>query len=302
MLNLLCLGFGYSAQHYVADFGAAYAGVIGTTRQVEAAADRSASAAPGCTVTPLAFDGASVSPELIAAAHQADRVLLSIPPGPAGDPALAALGNVFAGAARLQSIVYLSTVGVYGDRQGGAADETTPPSPLTARSHARLAAEQGWSALGLRLGKPVAILRLAGIYGPGRNVLVKLCAGRATPVVKPGQVFNRIHVADVAQAINAAFSRRAGAVFNVADDEPAPAEDVIAFAARLLGIAPPAAIPIAAAAGALSRIALSFYGENKRVRNASLKQELGVQLHYPTYREGLRGLYASGAEPETSIE
>ena len=147
-------------------------------------------------------------------------------------------------AQHLRSIVYLSTVGVYGDHGGAWVDETTPPQPASARGRERLAAEQAWQEFGARRGIPVAILRLAGIYGPGRNALVQIARGEARRIVKPGQVFNRIHVADIAQAIDAAFARAASGIFNVADDEPTPPGDPIAFAAQLLGVAPPPEIRV----------------------------------------------------------
>jgi len=189
-------------------------------------------------------------------------------------------------------LVYLSTIGVYGDHDGGWIDESTPAQPAAERSRERLAAERAWQALAAARKSAVAILRLAGIYGPGQNALVNVREGRARRIVKPGQVFNRIHVADIAQAIDAALSRRADGIFNLADDEPSAPGDPIVFAAGLLGVAPPPEIPFAQAATTMTPMALSFYGESKRVRNDRLKSVLGVTLRYPTYREGLRALYA----------
>jgi nucleoside-diphosphate-sugar epimerase len=197
-------------------------------------------------------------------------------------------GDALARAPHLASIVYLSTVGVYGDHGGGWVDEDTPPVPLSARSRERLAAEQAWQALGARAAKPVAILRLAGIYGPGQNALVQLANGTAKRIDKPGQVFNRIHVADIAQAIDAAFAHKADGVFNVSDDEPTPSGDPVVLAAALAGATPPPAIAYAEAEAAMSPMARSFYAECKRVRNDKLKRVLGVTLRYPTYREGLQ--------------
>ena len=159
------------------------------------------------------------------------------------------------------------------------------------RSRERLAAEQAWQKLGARRGKAVAILRLAGIYGPGQNALVQIARGNARRIVKPGQVFNRIHVADIAQAIDAAFARTASGIFNVADDEPTPPADPIVFAAQLVGAEPPPEITFEDAAPSMSPMALSFWQECRRVRNDKLKRELGVTLLYPTYREGLRALF-----------
>jgi len=241
----------------------------------------------------LAFDGRTASDELLAALADADALLLSISPTEDRDPVLALLSGPVARAPRLQTTVYLSTVGVYGDHGGRWVDEETEPRPRSARSQARLAAERGWQDIARSAAKRIAILRLAGIYGPGRNALVQLRQGSARHVIKPGQIFNRIHVADLAQAIDAAFHRRADGVFNVADDEPAPPQDVLAFAAELIGCDLPPPIRFGEAQASMSPMARSFYGENKRVRNAKLKAEFAVKLRYPTYREGLRALFAA---------
>ncbi len=205
---------------------------------------------------------------------------------------LAAFGEALARASRLRSIVYLSTVGVYGDRGGAWVDEETVPQPDSERARERLAVEHAWQKFGGRSGVAAAILRLAGIYGPGRNALVQIARGDAPRIVKPGQVFNRIHVADIAQAIDAALARGAAGIFNVADDEPSPPSDPIVFAAQLLGRDSPPEIPFAEAAPSMSPMGLSFWQECRRVKNDKLKRELGVTLLYPTYREGLRALFA----------
>ena len=288
MTTLLCFGFGYTARHFVEQFGGRYDRIVGTTRSL---AGRPPSAGPG--VEKIAFDGGTVSPELLEALRDAHAVLISIPPSAGQDPVLVRLADAWP-SGRPVAIVYLSTVGVYGDHGGAQVDETTAPRPVSARSAARLAAEQAWQAHGNRLGAPVAILRLGGIYGPGQNALVNVAQGRARRVVKPGQLFNRIHVADIAQAIEAAITRRAGDVYNVTDDEPAPPQDVIAYAATLLGRDPPPEVPLAEAARTMTPMALSFYGENKRVLNHKLKSTFGLRLRYPTYREGIRALYEAG--------
>jgi nucleoside-diphosphate-sugar epimerase len=281
---LICLGLGYSAAHYVATFGKRFDRVIGTTRSL-----REAARPPDPRVELIAFDGTTASSELITSVEDSDALLISAPPGETGDPVLACLADAIArGRAR---IVYLSTIGVYGDSGGAWVDEESVPKPGSTRNAARLAAEEAWRRFGAANGKAVAILRLAGIYGPGRNALVTIAEGTARRIVKPGQVFNRIHVTDIAQAIDACFAQAATGVFNLADDEPAPPQDVIAFAAELLGKAPPPEIPFDEARPAMSAMAQSFYGENRRVRNVKLKQTLGVRLAYPTYREGLRALF-----------
>ena len=289
MSTLLCFGLGYAAEHFIKACGDGFARIIGTVRGVERAAALQARLAGGLQV--LAFDGVSPTAELESAVGAADAALISIPQTETGDPVLAAFGEALAGARRLRSIVYLSTVGVYGDHGGAWVDEDTPPRPAAARGFDRLSAERAWQALGARSGATVAILRLAGIYGPGRNALVQIVRGEARRIVKPGQVFNRIHVADVAQAIDAALKHGASGIFNVADDEPSPPGDPVVFAAQLLRRDPPPEIAFADAAPSLSPLALSFWQDCRRVKNAKLKRELGVRLLYPTYREGLRALF-----------
>lgn len=287
MSTLLCFGLGYSAEHFIEMFGKRFGRIVGTVRSTERAAALSTGSAGRLKVA--IFDGKTPTPEIERAIGDADTALVCIPQTETGDPVLAAFGETLA-AAHLRSIVYLSTVGVYGDRGGAWVDETTIAQPDTARARHRLLAERRWQEFGTRTGTPVAILRLAGIYGPGRNALVQVANGTARRIVKPGQVFNRIHVSDIAQAIEAAFTRKAAGIFNVADDEPGPPEDPIVFAAELLNREPPAKISFDAAAPSMSPLALSFWQECRRVRNDKLKRELGVTLLYPTYREGLRAL------------
>jgi nucleoside-diphosphate-sugar epimerase len=291
MAALLCFGFGYCAEHFVAEFGGKFEAVVGTVRRAERAAILNAY--QGGAVRALVFDGVHATPALEAAIAASDCALVSIPPGDGGDPVLAAFGEALATARNLRSIVYLSTVGVYGDRDGGWVDEQTRAAPASQRGRRRLAAEQAWQTFGSRRGIAVAILRLAGIYGPGQNALVKVARGTPRRVVKPGQFFNHIHVADIAQAIAAAFAHRASGVFNVADDEPAAPSAPTTFAAQLLGRELPPEIPFEQAAPSMSGMASSFWQECRRVRNDKLKRELGVTLRYPTYREGLRALFAT---------
>jgi nucleoside-diphosphate-sugar epimerase len=286
---LICFGLGYSAQHFVETFGQKFDRIVGTVRSAERA--DTLNAHPSGRLKALIFDGSSATPDLRVAIAEADAALVSVPPDDNGDPVVRACGEVLAHARRLRGIVYLSTIGVYGDRGGAWVDEATPPQPGAARSRERLAAEQAWLDFGARRGIAVAILRLAGIYGPGQNALVQIASGKARRIVKPGQVFNRIHVGDIAQAIDAAFARRAFGIFNVADDEPTPPADPIVFAAQLMGVEPPPEIPFEQAAPSMSPMALSFWQECRRVRNDKLKRELGVRLRYPTYREGLRALF-----------
>jgi nucleoside-diphosphate-sugar epimerase len=288
MSTLICFGLGYCAEHFVGTYGDGFKHIVGTVRTAERAAVLSAHLAG--RLKALVFDGTFAMPELKAAVREADVVLVSVPPDEAGDPVLAMFDDAFAHARRLRSIVYLSTVGVYGDQGGDWVDEATPAAPGSPRSRERLAAEQAWQDLGARRGTAVAILRLAGIYGPGQNALVQIARGNARRIVKPGQVFNRIHVGDIAQAIDAAITLKASGIFNIADDEPTPPGEPLAFAAQLLGVDPPPEIPFEQTAPSMSPMALSFWQECRRVRNDKLKRTLGVALRYPTYREGLRAL------------
>jgi nucleoside-diphosphate-sugar epimerase len=289
MSTLICIGLGYSAEHFAAAFGHKFDRIFGTTRSKERAAV--INAYDGGKLRALVFDGKAETSELVDAIGEADAALISVPQDDSGDPVLRACGDALTQAQRLRAIVYLSTVGVYGDRGGGWVDEETPPRPDSARGRQRLAAEQGWQEFGACRGIAVAILRLAGIYGPGQNALIQIAGGKARRIVKPGQIFNRIHVADIAQAIDAAFARKASGIFNAADDEPSPPADPIVFAAQLLGVPPPPEIPFTEAAPSMSPLALSFWQECRRVNNAKLKHALGVALRYPTYREGLRALF-----------
>jgi nucleoside-diphosphate-sugar epimerase len=292
MATLLCFGLGYCAQHWLASHAGRFERIWATVRDPARAADLNARAQS--ELTTLVFDGTAMSPELAAAIAQADAVLTSVPPDATGDPVLAVCGEALAHAERLSSVIYLSTVGVYGDYDGAWVDEESACHPREERDIRRLAAEPGWEELGRRAGVSIAILRLAGIYGPGRNALANLRRGVARRIVKPGQVFNRIHVVDIMQAIEAAFERGANGVFNVADDEPTPPGDPIVFAARLMGVDPPPEIPFAQARAGMSPLAASFYADVKRVRNAKLKSVLGLTLRYPTYREGLSVLHQAG--------
>ncbi|MGD0148822.1 MAG: SDR family oxidoreductase [Xanthobacteraceae bacterium] len=287
---LICFGLGYSAEHFVEEFGhKKFDRIVGTVRDADRAA--ALNAHPSGRLNVLIFDGSAATAELRSAIGEADAALVSVPPDENGDPVLRACGDVLASAQRLRAIVYLSTIGVYGDRGGAWVDEATPPQPVAARSRERLAAEQAWLDFGASHGIAVAILRLAGIYGPGQNALVQIASGKGRRIIKPGQVFNRIHVGDIAQTIDAAFAHRASGIFNVVDDEPTPPADPIVFAAQLLAVEPPPEIPFEQVAPSMSPMALSFWQECRRVKNEKLKRDLGVSLRYPTYREGLRALF-----------
>jgi nucleoside-diphosphate-sugar epimerase len=222
------------------------------------------------------------------------HLLLSAPPDAAGDPVLATHHNDIGAMRGLSWVGYLSTTGVYGDRSGGWVDETAALLPTGERGRQRVVAEQGWLDLWRSGGVPVHILRLAGIYGPGRSAFDALRAGKAKRIDKPGQVFSRIHIEDLAEVLIASIRRpRPGAIYNVCDDDPSPPEAVVAHAAALLGMPAPPLVPLDAAG--LSPMARSFYEDNKRVSNALIKTELGVTLRYPNFRTGLAAILADEA-------
>lgn len=277
MSKLFCFGLGYTARHLAHALRPRGFVIAGTTRSPER---QRALAADGIDAHLFARDHPLPEAALIGTTH----LLTSIAPDEGGDPVLdlhardlAGLGLVWAG--------YLGTTAVYGDRGGGWVSEDDPPAPSIPRAQRRVAAETAWLASGL----PVHVFRLAGIYGPGRSALDGLRAGTARRVVKPGQVFSRIHVEDIVQVLLASMARPdPGAIYNVCDDEPAPPQDVVTFAAGLLGVDPPPKQPFETAE--LSPMARSFYADNRRVDNRRIKEELGVTLRHPTYREGLRAL------------
>ena len=284
MRRLVVFGCGYSASRFVELHGKAFDAVDVTARSDETVA---ALAAEG--VSAHRFDGGPLSEALTRAVDAATHVLSSVPTDDGGDPTLAAAGAALRGARSIGWLGYLSTIGVYGDSQGRWIDETTPTEATSPRIERRIEAEQGWLALGRDKGVPVQIFRLAGIYGPGRSAVDNLRAGTARRLVKPGQVFNRIHVDDIAAAIAAGVARPSvGPLINVTDDEPAPPQDVVAYAADLMGLPVPPDIPFETAD--LPPMARSFYSSNKRVANRVLTGELGVRLAFPTYREGIAAL------------
>jgi nucleoside-diphosphate-sugar epimerase len=279
--HLLIFGLGYTGTAVARAAVAAGMAVTGTSRNPD-----SVRAPDGVTL--VAFDAAA--PAIPRATH----VLATAAPDEAGDPVLAAFGPALSAAPALRWIGYLSTTGVYGDRGGGWVDEDTPPAPAAERSRRRVAAEHAWSALA-REGRRVDLFRLAGIYGPGRSVFDDLRAGRSRRVIKPGHRFGRIHRDDIAAAVLAAMAQDAppGArVLNLSDDAPAESAEVIAEAARLLGVPPPPEVPFADAVAAMSAMGRGFWSENRQVASAKTQAALGLTWRYPTYREGLRAILA----------
>jgi nucleoside-diphosphate-sugar epimerase len=279
--TLISFGHGYSAAALAQRLIAQDWQVFGTTRSPD-----KANAIRETGVMPIVLDDTDT--EIENALAKATHLLISAGPDTDGDPTLRRFGAQIAAAKHLQWVGYLSTTGVYGDHQGGWVDETTPLTPSTKRGQWRVAAERDWQSLDL----PLHIFRLAGIYGPGRGPFAKVRNGTARRIIKENQVFSRIHVEDIAQVLHASIQRpNPGAIYNVCDDLAAPPEDVIAYAAGLLDLPVPPAIPIEEAE--MTPMARSFYAESKRVRNDRIKDELGVRLRYPDYRTGLLALLNS---------
>jgi nucleoside-diphosphate-sugar epimerase len=281
--HVLFFGLGYSARALAVRLHAGNWTISGTSRNAAGAGEIEHLGYRG-----LRFDGGT--PLAANAFDGVTHVVISAPPDETGDPVLNLHARDFAARApALRWLAYLSTTGVYGDRGGDWVDEDSPLSPTTERGRRRLAAERQWLALHASHALPVHIFRLAGIYGPGRNQLMTVADGTARRVVKPGQVFSRIHVQDIATVLEASMTRpNPGSAYNVCDDAPCPPQEVIAYAAELLGRPLPPEIPFEKAE--LSPMARSFYAESKRVSNRRIKTELGVRLAFPDYRAGLQAL------------
>ncbi len=280
MSVLTVIGYGYTARAFLRRAGSAYARVIVTTRGDTKDIEKQG-------FEHVTFDGTQIPAALSAALEASDHLLVTAPPDANGDPLLRC---GFKPSNRLKNIIYLSTVGVYGDHGGAWVTEESECRPRSPRSLQRLAAEQAWQAAVTT--QCLAILRLSGIYGPGRNAFVSLRNGTAKRLIKPGQVFNRIHVDDIALIAEQAFAQNLSGIWNVTDDEPAPPQDVVTYAAQLLGVAAPPEIPFKTAF--LTPMQRSFYSENKKVSNAAVKAKLGINLAHPHYRDALLALLAEG--------
>lgn len=277
--HLLCFGFGFSARAFAARLDGRAWKISATSRDAEGIAEINAQGFHG-----LPFD------HTLQLAPDVTHLLISAPPGEHGDPVLQLVEAQLRRLKKnLKWVGYLSTTGVYGDRGGDWVDEDSPLEPTTARGQRRLEAERRWLRLHRDFGLQVHLFRLAGIYGPGRNTLLNLRDGSAKRIIKPGQIFSRIHVEDIAGVLAASIAKPTpGRAYNVCDDEPCPPQEVVEFAANLLGLPLPPEIPFEQAE--LSPMAKSFYAESKRVSNTRIKAELGYRLIYPNYREGLRAL------------
>lgn len=283
MNHLLCIGLGFSARVLAARLAAKGWRISATSRSASGA-----EAIRAVGYAALVFDG--IKPMPSSAFDGVTHMVVSAPPSPQGDPAAVLhAGDLASRAGQFKWLAYLSTTGVYGDHGGAAVSEDTALTPNTERGRKRLLAEEQWLSLWGAHGLPVHLFRLAGIYGPGRNQLLPLLDGTAKRIIKPGQLFSRIHVDDIATVLEASIARpRPGRAYNVCDDEACPPQDVVEYGARLLGL--PVPPDTAFDEAILSPMARSFYADSKRVLNHRIKQELGVHLAYPTYREGLTAL------------
>ncbi|MEL6290028.1 MAG: SDR family oxidoreductase [Pseudomonadota bacterium] len=284
MMHLLAIGLGYAARHVASALAEGGWSITGTTRAAEPDVRAPATAM-------IRFDPANgIVPETLPA--DTTHLLVSAAPDANGDPVITHLDDQLVMLLDLEWVGYFSTIGVYGDRDGGWVDEAASRDATSERAQRRIAAEDAWLAFGARTGVATQIFRLPGIYGKGRSPFTRIREGKARRIIKPGQVFNRAHVEDIAAVVRASIAApRAGAVYNVSDDEPAPPQDVIAYAAELIGVDAPPEVSFDDAD--MSDMARAFYADCKRVKNDRIKRELGVSLRYPTYREGLAAVLAA---------
>jgi nucleoside-diphosphate-sugar epimerase len=285
--ELFIYGLGFSGQALARQMQAKGWAVSATARTQDKAA-----ALIGLNLTPV---NPADPDAMTAAMGRAKAILITAPPGPDGCPALQQIVPALARSAAFPDwIGYVSTTGVYGDQGGGWVFENSPLRASSPEGARRVGAERDWLQVGQGMGLSVMVFRLPGIYGPGRSAFDRLRTGDARRVIKPGQVFSRIHVEDIASGLAASIAKpRAGGIYNLCDDEPAPPQDVIAYATSLAGLPLPQEVGIET----LSPMAKRFYAENKRVSNALAKQELGWKPAYPTYRQGLDAIWNQTAKP-----
>lgn len=283
-MRIFLFGAGYSAQAFSRLMTGEAERIDGTTRN-----EQNFPTLEKAGIAPLIFDGETASPELIDRLAKSTHVVISISPRENGDPSLAIVEEALRRPDNtIRWIGYLSTVGVYGNHDGNWIDETASCEPASRRSLERVEAEKAWDALSERHGTPVALLRLSGIYGPGRNAFINLERGTARRIIKDGQVFNRIHVDDIAGTLRFLGGTNTGGAFNITDNEPAPPQDVVVYAAELMGVAPPPEISFEEAD--MTPMARSFYGENKRVSNQRIK-DLGYDFIHPDYRAAFSAMW-----------
>ncbi|MBK0023543.1 SDR family oxidoreductase [Brucella pseudogrignonensis] len=283
-MRIFLFGAGYSARAFSRLMTGEAERIDGTTRN-----EQNFPLLEKSGIAPIIFDGETAPPDLIDRLAKSTHVVISISPRESGDPSLAIVEEALRRPGNtIRWIGYLSTVGVYGNHDGNWIDETAPLAPTSRRSLERVEAESAWEALSERHGTPVALLRLSGIYGPGRNAFVNLERGTARRIIKDGQVFNRIHVDDIAGSLRFLAGTNSGGAFNITDSEPAPPQDVVAYAAELMGVAIPPEIPFEEAD--LTPMGRSFYGENKRISNQRIKA-LGYDFIYPDYKAAFSAMW-----------
>lgn len=284
--NLFCFGLGFTARALAKKIIAQEWGVSGTCRSIEK---------KDSDFTVFPFDGTNTTNEIDEALSKATHLLVSIPPQLSGDVVLQLFGSKIAECENLKWIGYISSTGVYGDTQGDWVDESSPLQPETELNGRRVEAENQWLTMAKQNGLPVMVFRCVAIYGPGRNLILSVQKGRARRIEKPGLVFSRIHVEDLAQVLEASIKNpKPGEIYNVSDDHPSPPSEAVEYACKLLGVEPPPLIPFESAE--LSEIARGFYLTCKRVSNKKIKEELGVKLKYPNYRSGLDALFKTMKE------
>ena len=276
-MKLFIFGYGFSAKAIARDLKGQCEWIAGTSRSVEKCAAMEADG-----LRAFVFDGVNPNAAISEMVKEASHILLSIAPDAKGDPALLCFGDDIGSNKELAWLGYLSTVGVYGNHDGAWVTEESECHPVSRRSVQRVAAEKAWQAFAKESDVPLGIYRLAGIYGPGRNQMIKLAAGTCRAINKPGQVFNRIHVDDIGLALSKAAGLAHEGIVNVCDDAPAPPQEVIAYCADLMGLEPLVEIPFEEAD--MTPMGRSFYGENKRCNNEKLHTLIGGDMIYPTYR------------------
>ena len=287
MSKLFIFGFGFSSEEIARQSSENFDTIFGTSRSEEKAASFSEQGVQG-----LVFDGGRFSDDVQACLASVTHLVMSIAPGD-DDPVLSLMSTGLRKACpKLEWVGYLSTVGVYGNHDGEWVDEETELKPVSKRSVQRVNAEKAWIDAAKAADIPLGIFRLSGIYGPGRNAFMNIERGTARRMVKPGQVFNRIHREDIGQAVAKAMAGKIGGIFNITDDEPAPPQDVVAYAHELMGVEPPPEIDFETAD--ISPMARSFYGENKRVSNDKSKQILGMNYLWQNYRVSLKRMLEEG--------
>lgn len=288
--RLFCFGLGYSAEALSKLLPVSDWHISGTVRSSDKAHELSSKG-----VDTVLWDGGLLSDGAKSLLSQATHILSSVPPNEAGDPAFAAGADIICSNSEIQWLGYLSTTGVYGNTDGEPVDEASDLNPSSARSQRRVDAEAQWMSLHSDHDVPTHVFRLAGIYGPGRSVFDQIRRGQAKRIYKPGHVFSRIHIDDIANILASSINKpQPGEAYNVCDDEPAPPAEVTAYACGLLGIDPPEVEDFETAKQRMTPMGLSFWMDNRRVSNRRVREELGVQLAHPDYRSGLLAVLKDG--------